>query len=208
MLNLDDRGILWVRLANWESGMQFLIIGGVVLAAIYIWYVTIISRRNKAQEALSGIDVQLTKRHDLIPNILKIARRFMEHEKALLEEVTALRAQAMSGGKPNTPKEAAQRFDIEKQLQNAMGKIMVSVENYPDLKSDVHMLEAQRSYNEVEANISASRRFYNAAVTALRNSIQIFPGSIIAGMAGVGDMPLFEAPESARSPVDANTYLN
>lgn len=185
-----------------------LIIIGAVFVGVYIWYATIISRRNKAQEALSGIDVQLTKRHDLIPNILKIARRFMEHEKGLMEEVTRLRTEAMSGGAPRTADEAAKRFEVERELQTVMGRLMVSVENYPQLKSDSHMLEAQRSYNEVEANIAAARRFYNASVNSLRNSIQIFPGTMLAGLAGVTDMPMFEATETARAPVDADQFLN
>ena len=189
---------------------MFEILGLVALAALiggYIWYASIIGRRNKAQEAYSGIDVQLKKRHDLIPNILKVARRFMEHEKSLLEEVTRLRAKAVEqeGAKPS---EAGQKFEIERQLQAGLGRLMVAVENYPDLKSDTHMLEAQRSLNEVEANIAASRRFYNASVTSLRNSIQIFPGTVIARMAGVDNMPLFEAAEAGRAPVDADAYLS
>ncbi len=183
------------------------IIGGIVVIG-YIWYVKIIGARNKAQEAFSGIDVQLKKRRDLIPNILTIAKRFMEHERSLLEEITRLRAQALeSGGKPDA-EAAKQMFEIEAALQGRMGQLMVAVENYPDLKSDQTMVQAQRSYNEVEANIAAARRFYNSAVTALRNSIQIFPGTLIAGMAGVGDMPLFEAAEADRAPVDADKYLS
>ena len=181
--------------------------GGIVVIG-YIWYVSIIGRRNKAQEAFSGIDVQLKKRHDLIPNILTIAKRFMEHERGLLEDITRLRAQALEAGDGKADPEAAKKlFEIEAALQGRMGQLMVAVENYPDLKSDQTMLQAQRSYNEVEANIAAARRFYNSAVTALRNSIQIFPGTLIAGMAGVGDMPLFEAAEADRAPVDADKYL-
>ncbi|MFP3944035.1 MAG: LemA family protein [Alphaproteobacteria bacterium] len=183
------------------------IIALIALIGGYIWYVSIISRRNKAQEAFSGIDVQLKKRHDLIPNILKVARRFMEHEKGLLEEVTRLRAQAVE--KEGTrAAEAGEKFEIERQLQAGLGRLMVAVENYPDLKSDRHMLEAQRSLNEVEANIAASRRFYNASVTSLRNAIQIFPGTMIANMAGVENMPLFEAAGEERQFVDADAYLS
>lgn len=184
-----------------------LIMAGVLLIAGYFWYVTIISRRNKAREAFSGIDVQLKKRHDLIPNILKIARRFMEHERGLMEEITKLRAQAVSQAGTGGPEAAAAKFDVERALQDRLGKLMVAVENYPNLKSDSHMLQAQRTFSEVEANISAARRFYNASVTDLRNSIQIFPGTLIARLANVADMPLFEAAEMDRSPVDADAYL-
>lgn len=189
---------------------MFIAIGlaGAILVIGYFWYVSIIGRRNKAQEAFSGIDVQLKKRHDLIPNILTIAKRFMEHERSLLEEITRLRTQALEAtAGPADPAAAKELFEIEAALQGRMGKLMVAVENYPDLKSDQTMLQAQRSYNEVEANIAAARRFYNASVTALRNAIQVFPGTMIAGMAGVGDMPLFEAAETDRQPVDADKYL-
>lgn len=184
-------------------------VAGVVLVIGYFWYASIIGRRNKAQEAFSGIDVQLKKRHDLIPNILTIAKRFMEHERSLLEEITRLRARALetTTGRAD-PAAAKELFEIEAALQGRMGSLMVAVENYPDLKSDQTMIQAQRSYNEVEANIAAARRFYNASVTALRNAIQVFPGTMIAGMAGVGDMPLFEAAETDRQPVDADKYLN
>lgn len=185
-----------------------LIAAGALLIVGYFWYVVIISRRNKAREAFSGIDVQLKKRHDLIPNILKIARRFMAHEKSLMEEITKLRAQAIAQESKDGPEAAAAKFDVERALQDRLGKLMVAVENYPDLKSDSHMLQAQRTFNEVEANISAARRFYNASVTDLRNSIQIFPGTLIARLASVGDMPLFEAAESERATVDADAYLS
>lgn len=183
------------------------IVALVALIGGYFWYATIISRRNRAQESFSGIDVQLKKRHDLIPNILKVARRFMQHEKDLLEEITRLRAKAVEQEGTRAP-DAGEKFEIERQLQAGLGRLMVAVENYPDLKSDTHMLEAQRSLNEVEANIAAARRFYNASVTSLRNAIQIFPGSVIARIAGVRNMPLFEAADNERQAVDADAYLS
>jgi LemA protein len=184
-----------------------LVIAGVMLVGGYLWYVQIVSKRNRAQEALSSIDVQLRKRHDLVPNLLKIAARFMEHEKELLEEITALRSKAVAHEGVKDPKGAEEKFAIEEQLSAKLGQLMVQVEAYPDLKSQEPMVNAQRSLSEVEGNIAAARRFYNASVTDLRNSIQIFPGNVIAGVAGVGDMPLYEASEAARQPVDADTYL-
>jgi LemA protein len=88
-----------------------------------------------------------------------------------------------------------------------MNNFMVRAENYPELKSSQNMLQAQQSYNEVEAQIAASRRFYNSAVASLRNSIQIFPGNIIAAIAQVKTMPLYEATEAAKQPVDAKNFL-
>jgi LemA protein len=179
-----------------------------VLAALYGWYASIVGKKNKVAEALSGVDVQLTQRHDLIPNLLAIAKRFMEHERGLLDEITALRAKAAQGVGAQDPKAVADKFAAESALDASVGKLFAVAENYPQLKSDGPMLEAQRAYQEVETNIAASRRFYNASVTELRNSTQVFPGNILAGMAGVtAPPPFFEAQAADRAPVDAAAHL-
>lgn len=177
----------------------------VVLA--YIWYASIIGKRNKALEALSGVDVQIKQRSNLIPNILKIAQKFMEHERSLMEEITALRSKvAADYDKADKQAITSHLQDIDA-LSAKMGQLMISVEAYPDLKSDQTMLQAQQTYNEVEAKIAASRRFYNSSVTALNNAIQIFPGNIIAGWASVTEMPFYEADEAAKAPVNADDFL-
>lgn len=185
---------------NW---FIFLVI--LVLAVFYSWYVSIITKRNAMQEAFSGIDVQLKKRTDLIPNILAIANKFMQHEKSLLEEITQLRTQVLSAAKRTENSES--RFKLEGQLEQSLSGLMIAVENYPDLKSDQNMLEAQRAYADVEEHISAARRSFNSANRILRNSIQVFPGNIIAGMINVSAMPFFEITESARQPIDAASLL-
>lgn len=183
-------------------------VAALVLAGLYIWYAMIVTRRNRVAEALAGIDVQLNQRHDLIPNVLKIARRFMEHEKGLLEEITALRAQAAGQAGTRAMEGAAERFAIEGKLEAGIGRLFALAENYPALKSDGPMIEAQRAYRETETNIAAARRFYNSAVGDLRNITQIFPGRMLAGLAGVSaPPPFFEAPEAARAPVDAAAYV-
>jgi LemA protein len=175
-----------------------LIIAVAAAAALYLWYATIITRRNKVQEALSSVDVHLNQRHDLIPNIVSLAGRFMEHERALLTDVTRLREEARKTT-PTTPAEAGKRFALEGELGQRVGQLLVSMEAYPELKSDRPVIEAQQTWTEIEAQITASRRFYNAAVNQLNNAIQIFPGSMIAGIAGVAAMPFFEAPAAART---------
>jgi len=178
-----------------------------VVVIFYGWYVSIIKRRNKAQEALSGIDVQLQKRSNLIPNILKIAKKFMEHESALLTQVTELRTKAGADYDSSNPEEVKVHLGAAKELSGAMGRLMVAVEAYPELKSNETMIQAQQTYNEVEAQIAAARRFYNSAVSTLNNAVQIFPGNVIAGIAGVAAMPFYEADEAARAPVDAGDFL-
>ncbi len=179
----------------------------VVLIGGYVWYATLISRRNRALEALSSIDVQLRKRHDLIPNVLKIAQRFMEHEKDLLTEVTKLRADAMADYDPTNPEAVKGHLESERKLQSGMIRLFATAEAYPELRSAETMINAQETYSEVEGHISAARRFYNASVTDLNNSVQIFPGSVIAGIAGVQPMPFYEIEEAARAPVDASDFL-
>jgi LemA protein len=184
------------------------IVLGVVLAGLYAWYATIVTRRNRVAEALAGIDVQLNQRHDLIPNLLAIAGRFMAHESALLEEISALRARAAEQGGRRDLAGVAERFAVEEKLDAGVGRLFAVAENYPALTSDGPMIEAQRGYQEVETNIAAARRFYNSAVGDLRNAVQIFPGPILAGLAGASSSPpFFEAPAASRTPVDAATHL-
>ena len=177
----------------------------VFLVIFYAWYVSIITKRNAMEEAFSGIDVQLKKRTDLIPNVLAIAKKFMTHEKELLEEVTRLRTDVLNAASSNNNE---QRFKLEGQLENSLSGLMIAVENYPELKSDATMLDAQRTYADVEAHISAARRNFNSANRVLRNAIQVFPGNIIAAMVGVKAMAFFEISESERQPVNAAELLN
>ncbi len=178
---------------------------GVVL---FSWYAVIVTRRNRVAEALAGIDVQLAQRHDLIPNLLAIARKYMDHERGLLEEITSLRSKAASFTGTTDPAAAAGKFAAEQQLAAGLGRFFAVAENYPSLKSDGPMIEAQRGYQEVETNIAAARRFYNSAVGGLNNAMQIFPGPVLARLAGVVAPPaFFEAPAAAREAVDAGQLL-
>ncbi len=178
-----------------------------VPAVLYIWYASLIGKRNKVLEALSGIDVQLKKRSNLIPNILTMAQRFMDHEKDLLGEITRLRSGADADYEAADSDAVKQHLALAEQLSTTMGRLMVQVEAYPDLKSDQTMIQAQQTYAEVEAQISAARRFYNSTVTSLNNGVQIWPGSVIAGIANIAIMPFYEADEASRAPVNAADYL-
>jgi LemA protein len=182
-----------------------LVIGG-LLVGIYVWYAVIVARRNKVREALSSVDVHLNQRHDLVPNIVKLAARFMEHERGLIEEVTRLRRHVdrpLSGA----PGEVEARFALEGELAQRVGQLLVTMEAYPELKSDATVVEAQRTWTEVEAQITAARRFYNAAVNQLNTAIQVFPGNLIAGLAGAQPMPSFEAAAAARAAPSVEAIL-
>lgn len=179
-----------------------------IVAIAYLWYVALITRRNKALEALSAIDVQLRKRHDLIPNVLKLAQRFMTHERELLSRLTDLRSRAQQPYDPAQPDDVDAHLKAEGALHGGMRQLFAVAEGYPELRSSETVLQAQRSFNEVEGHIAAARRFYNAAVTRLNNAVQIFPGSMIAGMTGIRGMPFFEIEDDVvRQPVNADDYL-
>ncbi len=185
--------------------LLILIILLVLALATYSIYASIIRKKNVVEESFSGIDVQLTKRHELIPNLIATAQKFMEHEKGLLEEITQLRSNAI---------QASQGKDLEKTLatENALGsklgQLMVSVENYPNLKSDATMLEVQKGLQDVEEHLAASRRFYNSAVRQLNDSIHIWPMSMIAAWISIKAYPYFEATQAAKTAPDAEKLFS
>lgn len=179
----------------------FSVVAFIIVCTFYSLYVSLIKKKNKVKEALSSIDVQLKKRYDLIPNILTIASKFMEHEKELITEVTKLRTEAIDATKLND------KFSIGKEISKKMSEIMVAVENYPTLKSDVTMLHAMQTYNEVEEYISAARRFYNSAALELNNAVEIFPSSFVAQMINIQRVDFIEIKEEERKAINASEYL-
>ena len=187
--------------------LLLVVAGAVVWLPLYVMYVSLIKKRNSVEEAFASIDVQLKKRYDLIPNILTIANKFMEHEKGLLENITNLRTEAMKmiSGIGNSE----QKIQLDDEIHGLMKRLMISVENYPQLKSDQTMIQAMQTYAEVEEHIAAARRFYNSAARELKNAVEIFPSSVIAGAMGINEEPFFEAAnETERQPINANDYFD
>ena len=177
-----------------------------IIVVIYVLYASLIKKRNKVEESMSGIDVQLKKRYDLIPNMLHMASKFMEHEKSLMTELTELRTRAMQNTFVGSPKE---KMELENMLQQKLQEFKVSLENYPDLKSNQTMIKAMDSMNEVEEHIAAARRFYNANVNELKNAVDIFPSSVIAKMLGINydKTPFFEIAEVERKTIDSREFF-
>ena len=177
------------------------VVSVVVIAFFYNIYVQLIQKKNKVKEAEGSVDVQLKKRYDLIPNILTIAKKFMEHERSLIEDITKLRTQAASAG------DMSDKIKLDNAIKGKMDQLMISVENYPQLKSDATMVQAMQTYAEVEEHIAAARRFYNSAVNDLNNAVEIFPSSVIAGMLNIKAKPFFEVQESERKSINAADIL-
>lgn len=182
-----------------------IVIAVVVVLVLFIisLYNGLIRKKNEVENAFGGMDVQLKKRYDLIPNLVATVKQFMTHERELLTKVTELRGEALKSNASNDEK-----VDIDNQITGAMRGIMVAVENYPDLKSNTNFLNLQRTFNEVESQISAARRAYNAAVTDFNNGVQMFPSSIMAGMMNLKTKKVFEIPEVERENVSANDLFN
>lgn len=187
-----------------EHNVLWYVLGAVVVV-FYAIYVSLIKKKNMLKESASGIDVQLKKRYDLIPNLMTMAAKYMEHEKTMMEEITRLRSETM---KVNFNADPIKKIELENLLSSRINDFKLSAENYPDMKSNEAMITAMQSLNEVEEHIAAARRFYNSNVTALKNAIEIFPSSLIAKMIGIKDeMPFFEAEDIAKKAVDASEYF-
>ena len=185
--------------------MIYILFALIIVLSVFLYssYVGVIKSRNQLDEALSGIDVQFKKRYELLPNILTIAQKFMTHEKAIFEEITKLRTAVLSQNVGTK-----ERFELEEQLHQKMGQFSVSVENYPDLKSSTPMVEAMKTYQDVEENIAAARRFYNSALRELKNKTQIFPGSLFKAHAGdISNFAYFMSSEKDKKSINASDYL-
>lgn len=176
---------------------------GIVFIAIYNG---LVQKRNQANNAFAGMDVMLKKRFDLVPNLVATVKQYMKHEADTLTKITEMRAQAVSPGSAGTG--GAERVNLENQLTRAIGGVMVAVENYPQLKADANFRQLQASLNEIEEQISAARRSYNAAVTDLNNAIEMLPSSIVASMMGYSRRELFEIPQAQRENVNVGALFN
>lgn len=180
-----------------------ILLGLVVFVALLIMeYNVLIAKKNQNDYAFSQIDVFLKKRHDLIPNLVACVKSYMEHERETLTAVTELRAKAVSGGL--SPEEQAR---VEGRLSGALGRLMVAVENYPELKADRNFLQLQAAINEMEEQLAAARRAFNACVTDYNNAVQMFPTRFMAGLMGLERRALYAAGEEDRQAPDIAAQL-
>lgn len=168
----------------------------VVLVIVALWaiaqYNGLIRLRNLVQEAWRQIDVELQRRHDLIPNLVETVKGYASHERATLEAVTAARAAASVPGQ--SPAEQAAQ---ENMLTQALGRLFALAEAYPDLKANQNFLQLQQELTNTEDRVAAGRRFYNANVRTLNIKIETFPTLIIAKMFGFTQAEYFEVEEPA-----------
>jgi len=168
----------------------YIIVGVVVVLLILFLsiYNGLVRRRNQVKNSWAQIDVQLKRRHDLIPNLLETVKGYMKHERETLESVTNARnlAQQLSSAG------AGERAKAEGELSSALSRLLVVVENYPDLKANQNFLALQEELTSTENKISFSRQYYNDSVLRYNNQTQMFPSNIVASMTGFKASEFFE----------------
>ncbi len=179
--------MIWLPIA-------LIIVLGLIVMGMYNGLVSI---RNQCDEAWSNVDTELKRRYDLIPNLINTVKGFANHEKELLEQVTAMREQA-SGNHGSVASQAAD----EAALQGVLGKLMVRLEAYPEVKASPNFLELQGELANTENRIQAALRFYNGNIRENNNKVQQFPSNLIANMFGFAGREFFELdiPEARVAP--------
>ncbi len=174
-----------------------LVIVGIIALVAVSGYNGFVKSRNQIQESWRQIDVELNRRYELIPNLVETVRAYAAHERNTLEDITRLRSQAQQLSQQEGSMPSQQRADVEAALSGAVRNLIVSVEAYPDLKSNQNFLELQRQLTETEDRIAAGRRFYNANVRVYNTKVESVPTNIIANIFKFEKATYFEVNEQA-----------
>jgi LemA protein len=188
-----------------EARMELFLVILVVVAIIVVvgailFYNGLVRKRNTVDEALAQIEVQLKRRHDLVPNLVAAVRDYMSFEQDVLTKVTEARANAVAAG----ARGVAEQSTAENQLTGALRSLFAVAENYPTLKANENVLALQEQLTTTENQISFARQHYNSSVLEFNTSIQTFPGNIVAGSFGFAKRDFFEAePEADQVPTVA-----
>jgi LemA protein len=179
------------------------IVGGII-AIVVLFAVVVFNRlirqRNMVREGWSGIDVQLRRRTDLVPNLVEAVKGYAAHERGLFEEVAAKRASSIAAD--NVGGQAA----AERALQGSLGRLFALAEAYPELKADKNFLELQHQLAEIEDQLQMARRYYNGTVRDLNISIQSFPNNILAMLLQFRPEPFFELDDRAQAAAPAIAF--
>lgn len=182
------------------SGFLFLVLivaGAVIFFAVTL-YNKLVKRRNHVEDGWSGIDVQLKRRYDLIPNIVNVVKKYAQHEQETLENVINLRNAAQGSNTPGSQTPRQQSKD-EQKLSQALSGLMVQVEAYPDLKANTNFLDLQKQLQKIEDDIQYARRYYNGAVREYNTAVQSFPSNMIANKYGFLEAEFFELEDSSHA---------
>jgi len=179
--------LLWIILA----------VAAVAIVYAIVAFNRLVGTRQMANEAWSGIDVQLKRRSDLVPNVVEIVKGYAAHERTVLEQVTELRGRARA----LPADDVARRAQAEGALSAALDRLFALAENYPDLKASGNFLDLQKQLSDLENELQMARRYYNGAVRNLNVLVQSFPSNVIAGLFGFGQRAFFELADAAERAV-------
>jgi len=184
-----------------------LIVVGLVAAALFLWFISIfnsfVALRVRVQNAWSDIDVQLKRRHDLIPNLVSAVQGYMAHERSTLEAVTEARTRAVA----STSGTVADRAQAESALGGALSKLFAVAENYPQLRAVESVQLLQEQLTSTENRIAFARQFYNDEVMKFNTAQATFPRNLFAGMLGFSTATMFAAQDSERANVEVKAIL-
>lgn len=166
----------------------YIIVGIVALIIVYllICYNSFVKLNNQVKEAFSTMDVYLKKRLDLIPNIVETVKGYAKHEKETLEEVVNLRNSSYDKMNDST------KVDVNNKLSQGLGRLMAIAENYPELKANENFKDLSNQLSKVEDDIANARKYYNGAVRAYNNKVEMFPSNIVSNLFGYKSKPMFE----------------
>jgi LemA protein len=185
--------------------VMLILLGLVVVAAVWAVgiYNGLVTARNAFKNAFAQIVVQLTRRHDLIPNLVEVAKGYMAHERETLEAVVKARAAAVSGlgaakANPGDPAAMQNLAAAEQSLGGALGRRMVVAEQYPDLKANQNMMQLSEELTSTENRVAFARQAYNDSVMAYNNRREVFPSNVVAGMFNFVAAALLEITEPAK----------
>ena len=191
-------------------GTMLILLGIVVVVAFFAVgiYNGLVTARNAYKNAFAQIDVQLQRRFDLIPNLVETAKGYLSHERETFEAVTAARAAAMTGlaaakASPGDPAAMAQLSQAEGMLNGALGRLMVSVEAYPELKASQNMMQLTEELSSTENKVAFARQAYNDSVMAYNNKREVFPASLVANNFAFKPAALLEIPADQQAAVRA-----
>jgi LemA protein len=179
-----------------EPVIALLVVAGILLIALIAIYNGLVGRRNQVRNAFSSIDVYLKKRFDLIPDLVETVKGFARHEEALFTRVIEARNRIASGNLGDS-----ERLRLEGELGPGVQRLLAVAEAYPELRSGEHFLNLQRNLTEIEEQISAARRAYNAAVLEINNAVETFPSNLVANAFGFQRRDFFEAGAGERDVV-------
>ncbi|OGW19027.1 MAG: hypothetical protein A2X56_08680 [Nitrospirae bacterium GWC2_57_13] len=183
------------------AGWILLALAGILVFWVVLIYNKLVSQRNDVQSSWRQIDVQLKRRHDLIPNLVSAVKGAMEFEQDTLDKVISARAKAVSAGSPHDKGQA------ENMLTQALGKLFAVMENYPALRSNDNVMHLQEELTSTENRIAFARQLYNDLVANYRTMMQVFPNNLVSSMLGFRTEEYFEAEAASRATPGVNLSL-